>query len=85
MPARISLKQAEQLGLTAPAPPKMGSHEWTVAQFSDRALEGTIAELSKRNLRDQSDHETRWCAARLSAARAERRQRKALAQTPPAP
>jgi hypothetical protein len=61
----------------ATAAPAASSHEGIAATYSDTVLEGIIADASRRNLRDYSDHETRWWAARSSACRAERRARKA--------
>lgn len=62
-------------------PIKPGSHQAIVASYSDELIEAVIADISRYNLRDLRDHETRWKAERLSAARAERRRRK---PTPPA-
>lgn len=47
-----------------------------VADYSDDLLDAIIADLGNRNLRDYSNHETRWLAERASACRAERRRRK---------
>lgn len=60
------------------APPKRGSHEAIVATYSDDLLEVVIADLGRRNLRDYRDHETRFCAERLSASRTERKLRRML-------
>lgn len=57
-------------------PMKPGSHQAIVKTYSDDLIEDLIADLSRFNLRDLRDHETRWKAERLSAARAERRRRK---------
>lgn len=52
------------------------THEAQVAGYPDALLVAVIEDLGKRNLRDMRDHETRWCAERSKAARAERRSRK---------
>lgn len=51
-------------------------HAATVATYSDALLDALLADCGRRNLRDYRDHETRWLAARSSAARAERKRRK---------
>ena len=52
-------------------------HALMLEGVSDVVIAGVIEDAEKRNLRDYSDHETRWWAARSSAARLIRRQRKA--------
>lgn len=73
MAARMSRKEAVRAGLV-PAEP--GSHEAIVRGYPDWMLSAVIADLGKRNLRDQRDHATRWAAERCSAARWERKRRK---------
>lgn len=68
----------------AAACPDQGTHEAVVVTYSDALLEAVIQDLGRRNLRDQSDHEIRWSAQRLSAARAERRRRRGLPTRNPA-
>ena len=55
-------------------------HANAVRDYSDATIEAAIADLGRRNLRDQSNHEVRWMAERSTALRAERRARKAKAQ-----
>lgn len=50
----------------------------TAASYPDTLLEAAYRDLSKQNLRNQQDNETRWKADRLKALSAERRKRKAL-------
>lgn len=70
----MTKKEAVRAGLMKPEP---GSHEAVVRGYSDELVQGIIDDLGKRNLRDLRDHATRWQAERSSAARAERRRRKA--------
>ncbi len=67
----------------AEIPMKPGSHQAIVRTYSDDLIEDIIADLGRFNLRDLRDHETRWKAERLSAARAERRRRKNSTTTKP--
>lgn len=76
MAIRLTPTQASKLGLPAPKP-QPGTHAGIVAAYNDTLLERLIADLGKRNLRNQQDHETRFLAERSSAARHERRTRKA--------
>jgi hypothetical protein len=80
MPIRITAAQAARAGLTTTpeAPPAPGTHAAIVRTYSDDLLEDLIADLGKRNLSNQRDHDTRFLADRCSAARAERRRRKTL-------
>lgn len=63
------------MNATAPRP---NEHARAVRGYTDDMLDAVIADLSRRNLRDYGNHETRWLAERSSACRAERRARKAL-------
>jgi hypothetical protein len=67
----------------AEIPMKPGSHQAIVRAYPDDLIEDIIADLGRYNLRDLRDHETRWKAERLSAARAERRRRKNSTTTKP--
>ena len=51
-------------------------HAAVAASYPDWLIEAALADLTRRNLRDQANHETRWCAERSKALRAERRARK---------
>lgn len=72
----MTQRDAIRAGLM-PAP--KGSHEAIVAGYSDELLAAIVKDCGKRNLRDQKDHEKRWLAERLSAARWERKRRKEAA------
>ena len=50
-------------------------HQVTVAGYCGALLEEVIADLSRFNLRNYRDHETRWKAERLSAAKKELKSR----------
>jgi hypothetical protein len=52
-------------------PPAKWSHDWWVQGMETVELERIVSAFGKKNLRDYSDDETRWCALRLSAARRE--------------
>jgi hypothetical protein len=54
----------------------MKDHELAARRAPDWMIEAVIGDLGKRNLRNLRDHETRWCADRSKAFRAERRRRK---------
>jgi hypothetical protein len=56
---------------------KPDPHTTAVATYPNWLLEAVIRDMGERNLRNQRDHEVRWCAERSSAARAERRKREA--------
>ena len=73
---RLSADQAAKLGIVPSTALRPGSHAGVVAAYPDALIEAAIDDLGKRNLRNQQDHETRWCAERASALRAERRKRK---------
>lgn len=64
--------------MNAPTP----YHAKAVREYSDETIEAAIADLGRRNLRDQANHETRWMAELSTALRAERRARKALLSPP---
>ena len=51
-------------------------HCQILESYSDELLEAIIADLGKQNLSNYRDHETRWKAERLTAARQERKNRK---------
>lgn len=73
----MTTAEAVKAGIIPEPEPERGSHEHMVSLDNDYVLEAVINDLGKRNLSDYRDHETRWCADRLRAARAERRKRKA--------
>lgn len=64
--------------MNAPTP----YHANAVRGYSDATIEAAIADLGRRNLRDQSNHEVRWMAERSTALRSLRRERKALLSPP---
>lgn len=76
MQIKLTPAQAAKLGIRPAAAPAPGSHEGIVAAYSDQMIQLVIDDLGARNLRDQRDHEVRWCAERCSAARHERQARK---------
>lgn len=77
MAIKLTSAQAAKLGLVPAKALRPGSHEAIVAAYPDALIEAVIADLGRRNLRDQRDHEVRWAAERCSAARHERAARKA--------
>ena len=76
MPLRLTTAQASAAGILKAPEPYPGSHAAIVRTYSPGLLDAVIDDLSRRNLRDYSNHATRWTAERLSEARAERRRRK---------
>lgn len=49
------------------------THAKAIAGYSAAALEGVYQDLRRQNLRDYSDSETRWKAARMKAVAAARK------------
>jgi len=58
------------------------THQLAASGYPDHLLHSVYEDLRKQNLRDYSDHETRWKAERLSAIAAERKRRGINKKTP---